>query len=155
MSSGKKFESIASALPWSEDSVGTTASTINWDDNDTSIIPTIKSNLYFVRHYALCLIPNSIWDVTISTREKFNHGRFWKHLGGQPAEPVDGIAWEVEYIESIDAIQDVGLTKLSLNAISEHRKSSACPLLVMRPILRYFYLVYANVLNGWVYDPLW
>jgi hypothetical protein len=136
---GKSFESIANALPWSEAAVGTTESTIKWDDNDTSVIPTIRSNLYFVRHYALCLIPKGIWeDATVSTREKFKKGRFWEHPGassGQPAS-VNGIPWEISYIESIDAIQDIGETNLSLNAISEHCESGPSPTFAVRPVLR-------------------
>jgi hypothetical protein len=152
---GESFQNIANAIPWSKASIGPTKSTIDWDDNDTSTLPTMESNLYFVRHIALCVIPKDTWeDATLSRREKFRHGLFWEHPGassGKPAQLRDGLPWEIEHIEHIDAIQDLGETNRS---ITKHREFRPRPIFCCKDS-SYTNLVYYNLFDGWPYDALW
>ncbi|KAF3389778.1 hypothetical protein DPV78_011696 [Talaromyces pinophilus] len=124
---GESFERIASTFPWSVASIGPTESTINWDDYDTSGIATIKESLYFVRHYAVFLIHNHVLiNSELTIRERFESGCYWDHpetSSGKPAELMAGNSWDSNFIENIDAVQDVGNTDLSCDEISERHKT--------------------------------
>jgi hypothetical protein len=73
------------------------------------------------------VIHNHVWtNSEFTIREKFESGRYWDHPGtssGKPAELMAGNSWDSNFIESIDAVQDVGNTDLSCDEISERHKT--------------------------------
>jgi hypothetical protein len=130
---GKSFQSIASALDWSTSAKGPVCVAIDWDSTDIDTIPTMKSHISFVRHFAVCLIDDDIWTKsTYTLLEKFMTARFWEHPGassGSEAQQRNSTCWSEADIKQIDAIQEVGITRLNLNEIRENCKSASFDLL--------------------------
>jgi len=136
---GSSFRSIAGSLKWSASAKARSSPAIDWDSANTDSMPTMKSHISFVRHFAVCLIDKDVWISSLSIKEKFMRASFWEHpgesTGGNEALPLNGVRWGIGAIEKIDAIQELGDTKVTMKAIREH--------------------LYAYLFEGWEYVALW
>lgn len=94
---------------------------IDWQSNQKSKIPSLGCLHTSIRHFALCIIPLEAWDdPTKSLRQKFQNGKFWELIGPctRPKES-ECVSWNVEKIESIDSMLEVGIVSHSDKYVSE------------------------------------
>ncbi|KAL2826618.1 hypothetical protein BDW59DRAFT_160808 [Aspergillus cavernicola] len=75
----------------------------------------------FIRHFAICLLPQLVWDSDqMSLRAKFQSATFWELLGpGLREWEGDAVGWSEEKIESIDGVLKIGVTSVSNEDVSE------------------------------------
>jgi len=80
-----------------------------WDSTSTDSIPPILASLRFRRHFALCLIPSSIWNSETKTlAEKFEGQLFWDYHGDDTSSSR-GTVWHSNTIRKINAILELGV----------------------------------------------
>jgi hypothetical protein len=82
---------------------------IPWSATDTTTccIPPMLVSLAFRRHFALCLVPESVWESkTTALREKLTGALFWDHGGSTPSS--NAAVWPPDRIGKINAIQVLG-----------------------------------------------
>ncbi|GKZ28201.1 hypothetical protein AbraIFM66950_000011 [Aspergillus brasiliensis] len=82
---------------------------------------SLPTPLRFIRHYAVCLVPETIWkDETTELLHRFPHGSFF-----EPTGPImvdndgDPVCWGEEKVRSIDGIVEIGLVSYDNETISE------------------------------------
>ncbi|KAL7926937.1 hypothetical protein ACQKWADRAFT_279052 [Trichoderma austrokoningii] len=105
--------------------------------------PRVVENLCFARHMAICLIPVKIWhDQSLLFVDKLLAGKFWDHQGSASITKSascgkHGAAeqWDRTAIESIEAVEVLGTTRLSDDQITEE--------------------MFNALFNDWVYLPIW
>ncbi|KAF2179723.1 hypothetical protein K469DRAFT_693839 [Zopfia rhizophila CBS 207.26] len=94
---------------------------IDWQSNQKSNIPSLISLRTSIRHFALCIVPLEAWDdPTKSLSQKFHNGKFWE-LVGPDVRLKEGecVSWNVEKIESVNGIVEVGVVSHSDEYVSE------------------------------------
>lgn len=95
---------------------------------------------------AICAVPLKAWeDVSLPFKDKFKAGSYWDHQGSRcttkdPGEGLcgAGIKWQDEIIETIEAVECLGMTDLSDDDITNGRKSA--PPSIEVPFFLYAYL---------------
>lgn len=96
----------------------------NWHLNDP---PRVSENLCFARHMAICIMAEEVWaNNALLFKDKFKRSKFWDHQGSRstvkkPGKGLNGSreSWQDKDIESIEAVENLGTTKSSIDEISE------------------------------------
>lgn len=96
---------------------------VNWNCDNNSV-EDLPAPAYFVRHFAVCLIPLHDWnDHTMSLLQKFEHATYWELPCPHPVSgPCEGVSWSADKIRSIDGMKRLGHTTYDNEAISEQCK---------------------------------
>jgi hypothetical protein len=103
---------------------------INWSgEYDMRKLPRISRTGFDIAvHYAVAVMKKSVYhDEKKTLSQKMLSARLWEHRGGDAAELMelgDARGLELEDLETIYAIEEVGDTKYSNKEISEKCKSS-------------------------------
>lgn len=94
--------------------------------------PRVTENFFFARHMAVCLVSLEVWEnKNVPFPDKFAAGSFWEHLGSTPVGSASkhpsagrkdgGRTWVSKDIESIEAVQRLGTTRMSDSDIHGQR----------------------------------
>ena len=110
-----------------------TSPSIDWQSNDKTRIPSLVSPRTSIRHFALCIVPVEVWnDPTRSLRQKFQRAKFWELLGPNTGpEKGECVTWNLEKIESIDGMIEIGVVSHSDDYVSEQ-----CEYRLMKRLLK-------------------
>ncbi|EWY79519.1 hypothetical protein FOYG_17321 [Fusarium oxysporum NRRL 32931] len=112
-------------------------------DWQAGIRPSITENLCYARHMAIFLTPVQVWeDEDLSFEARFSSGTFWDHRGSLSTTKIAksgtcgaGESWSKDAIESIEAVEPLGITDLSDEQIFEE--------------------IFKSLFCNWVYLPIW
>ncbi|KAH8734616.1 hypothetical protein BGZ61DRAFT_127063 [Ilyonectria robusta] len=91
---------------------------IMWNSTSPDSIPPMLASLAFRRHFALCLVPQGVWESKTKTlTEKFDGQVFWDYSGDEP-DNSRAVAWPPSRISDINAIQELGIIDSDGDAVA-------------------------------------
>ncbi len=102
---------------------------IRWSSTDTtarSVPPLLPSSLAFRRHFALCLVPETVWrSGRMTVKEKLERGLFWDH-GGGCVESSKGEKWEGEGVRRVNGVQVLGRVEGGVGRCHQGKYPASC-----------------------------